>query len=56
MLMGDPPRRHVKRVLRVTIKPGAPVRYLAHYDMNRATDATCGAFLARVTQAMRTFY
>ena len=55
LLMGDPPRRHVKRVLRVTIKPGAPVLYLAQYDMNRATEATCGAFLARVTQAMRTF-
>ena len=55
VLMGDPPRRHVKRVLRVTIKPGSPVLYLAQYDMNRATEATCGAFLARVTQTMRTF-
>lgn len=54
MLAGDPPRRAVKRVLRG--QTGfAPVTYLARYDMNRATDATCGEFLARVTKAMSRF-
>ena len=51
MLAGDPPRKAVKRVLRA--QTGfAPVTYLARYDMNRATDATCGEFLARVTKTM----
>jgi NAD(P)H dehydrogenase (quinone) len=36
-LAGDPPRKIVKRVLRVTVRPVAPVKYLAHYDMNRST-------------------
>lgn len=54
MLAGDPPRRAVKRVLRGQTGL-APVTYLARYDMNRATDATCGAFLARVTKAMSRF-
>jgi NAD(P)H dehydrogenase (quinone) len=54
MLAGDPPRRAVKRVLRA--QTGfAPVTYVARYDMNRATDATCGAFLKRVTKAMSRF-
>ena len=30
--------------------PARPSLYLAHYDMNRATQATCGAFLDRVTR------
>ena len=55
LLMGDPPRRHLKRVLRLTIKPGAPVWYLARYDMNRVTDGACKAFLDRVGAKMRTF-
>ena len=46
-LAGDPPRRVVTRVLRATTG-FAPTRYLAHYDMNRSTDATRAAFLARV--------
>ena len=36
--MGDPPRKLVKRLLRATVKPGAPVSYLAHYSMNLSTD------------------
>ena len=39
MLMGDPPRKLVNRLLRATVKPGAPVSYLAHYSMNLSTDA-----------------
>lgn len=54
ILAGDPPRRAVKRVLRG--QTGfAPVTYLARYDMNRATNAACGAFLARVTKTMSRF-
>jgi NAD(P)H dehydrogenase (quinone) len=39
-LMGDPPRKIVNRMLRATVKPGAPVTYLAHYEMNLSTDDT----------------
>jgi NAD(P)H dehydrogenase (quinone) len=54
MLAGDPPRRTVKRVLRA--QTGfAPVTYLAHYDMNRATTATCGKFLKHVAKTMSRF-
>jgi len=48
ILVGDPPRKTVNRVLRAVIKPAAPVRYLAHYDMNRSTDQTRARFLQRV--------
>lgn len=48
ILAGDPPRKVVKRVLRRTIRPGAPLAYLAHYDMNRSTDRTRERFMARV--------
>jgi putative NADPH-quinone reductase len=53
MLMGDPPRRLVTRVLKVTT--GASISYLAHYDMNRSTDITRAAFLARVESHMKAF-
>lgn len=55
MLMGDPPRRLVKRMLRATIKPGASVSYLAHYSMNLSTDETRAAFLAKVAARMDEF-
>ena len=55
IIMGDPPRRHFKRALRLNMKPGAPAKYLALYDMNRATEAGCAAFLATVRRVMRTF-
>ncbi|MBX9989374.1 NAD(P)H-dependent oxidoreductase [Phreatobacter oligotrophus] len=47
-LMGDPPRRFCTRVLRAVTGFKAPVAYLAHYDMNRSTDASRAAFRARV--------
>ena len=50
--VGDPPRKIVTRVMRGLIKPFAPVRYLAHYDMNRSTDASRAAFLARVEREL----
>lgn len=55
MLMGDPPRKVVKRMLRATIKPGASVSYLAHYAMNLSTDGTRAAFTAKVAAAMDRF-
>jgi NAD(P)H dehydrogenase (quinone) len=55
IIMGDPPRRHFKRSLRLNVKPGAPAKYLALYDMNRATEAGCTAFLAEVKRVMQTF-
>src|SRR3989442_1076111 len=55
MLMGDPPRKLIKRMLRATVKPGAPVGYLANYAMNLSTDGTRKAFVARVAASMDAF-
>jgi len=55
MLMGDPPRKLIKRMLRATVKPGASVSYLAHYSMNLSTDETREAFLAKVMASMDRF-
>ena len=54
-LAGDPPRKIVKRVLRVTIRPGAPVRHLACYTMDRKTAPQLAAFLSRVESEMARF-
>lgn len=48
MLMGDPPRKLVCRGLRVVCHPMVSLRYLAHYDMNRATPESRTRFLERV--------
>ena len=55
LLVGDPPRKVVRRVLRAVVKPGAPVIYLAHYDINRSTDETRARFKKKVTAAMARF-
>ncbi|MGH6923151.1 MAG: NAD(P)H-dependent oxidoreductase [Propylenella sp.] len=55
MLAGDPPRKTVTRVLRAQVGFTTPVTYLAYYDMNRATEATCEKFLDRVSQTMSRF-
>ena len=55
ILMGDPPRKLIKRMLRATVKPGAPVTYLAHYAMNLSTDQTRKAFMTRVAASMDSF-
>ncbi|MEM0899206.1 MAG: NAD(P)H-dependent oxidoreductase [Pseudomonadota bacterium] len=55
LLVGDPPRKIVNRVLRVIVKPGAPFSYLAHYDMNRSTDQTRSAFISTVQKTMNSF-
>ncbi|MDP3546039.1 MAG: NAD(P)H-dependent oxidoreductase [Phreatobacter sp.] len=54
-LMGDPPRKIANRMLRATIKPGAPVTYLAHYAMNLSSIQTRQAFMARVERALDQF-
>lgn len=54
-ILGDPPRRIVKRVIRGQIRPLAPVMFMAHYDMNRSTDETRGRFLEKVGTAMVRF-
>ncbi|MEX0852364.1 MAG: NAD(P)H-dependent oxidoreductase [Bauldia sp.] len=55
LLMGDPPRKSVKRVVRAVIHPLARTRYLALYDMNRNDQATLNAFLDRVSRDLRAF-
>ena len=55
MLAGDPPRKAVTRVLLAQVGVATPITYLACYDMNRATEASCARFLARVSQTMSRF-
>jgi putative NADPH-quinone reductase len=55
LLVGDPPRRSVKRVIRAQIGTLGRIPYLALYDMNRSTEATRSAFLQRVSKEMERF-
>ena len=52
---GNPPKKIVKRVIRAQIDPLAKVRFLAHYDMNRATEETRQRFLDKVKREFSTF-
>ena len=54
-VLGDPPRKHFKRSLRGIVHPLAKSRYLPLYNMNRNTEATCAAFIERVSAEMRAF-
>jgi len=54
-LIGDPPRKVAKRFYRTVFRTRGPVAYHALYDMNRATDADRGRFLAEVETAMERF-
>lgn len=54
LLMGDPPRRLVKRAVRAVCHPAARPLYLAQYDMNRATPENRAKFLGTVRRKMRT--
>ncbi len=54
-VLGDPPRKLVKRVIRVQVKPGAPLHYLAHYDMNRSTPESREQFKTKVRKSMDSF-
>ena len=51
---GDPPRKIVTRAVWHVTRP-TTMRYLALYDMNRATDAQHRAFLDRVGREMERF-
>lgn len=54
-IAGDPPKKIVKRVLRVQINPVRPVTFLAHYDMNNCTEQSRAKFLGKVKNAMERF-
>lgn len=54
-VVGDPPRKIIKRVLRAQINPLSSVTFLAHYEIDRSTEQTRTAFLDKVGQAMRKF-
>jgi NAD(P)H dehydrogenase (quinone) len=54
MLAGDPPRRSVTRAVWHVCRPER-LRYLALYDMNRATQEKRAAFLDRVGREMEVF-
>jgi putative NADPH-quinone reductase len=54
-LLGNPPRKFCTRSLRAVTRFRASVDYLAHYDMNRSTPETRGAFLAKVTRHFARF-
>jgi putative NADPH-quinone reductase len=54
-LMGNPPKKLIHRMLRLTVKPGAPVSYLAHYSMNLSTQESREKFMARVAAKMDVF-
>lgn len=51
---GDPPRHVVKRALWHVTRP-EKLRYLALYDMNRASDRKRASFLGRVRREMEIF-
>jgi putative NADPH-quinone reductase len=51
ILAGDPPRKSVTRAVWHVCRP-ARMRYLALYDMNRASEAARAGFLARVGDEM----
>jgi putative NADPH-quinone reductase len=55
VLMGNPPKKLVSRMLRATVKPGAPVSYLAHYSMNLSTQESREKFMAKVAAKMDAF-
>jgi putative NADPH-quinone reductase len=54
-LMGNPPKKLIHRMLRLTVKPCAPVSYLAHYSMNLSTQESREKFMARVAAKMDVF-
>jgi putative NADPH-quinone reductase len=55
MLMGDAPKKVVKRAVRAVIHPLATTRYIALHDINRADDAKRARFIERVAGEMRRF-
>jgi len=53
-MAGDPPRKSVRRAVWHVCRPDK-MRYLALYDMNRATDEKRAAFLEQVRAEMESF-
>ncbi len=51
-LMGNPPRKSIVRYFRLVTGGNARIRFIAHYDMNRSTDATRASFLAKVAHTL----
>jgi len=51
---GDPPRKHFTRAVWHVTRPDK-MKYLALYDMNRATDGNRASFLQRVEREMAAF-
>lgn len=54
LMVGDPPRRCVKRAVWHVCRPQI-LKYLALYDMNRVSEEKRGQFLQRVGQEMEAF-
>lgn len=52
---GNPPKKIIKRVIRAQISLTAPVTFLAHYNMNEATQETRTRFLEKVKAKMERF-
>lgn len=52
-LMGDAPRKVVRRMLGVLIHPRGRTRYLAHHAIARSTDASRAAFMGKVARVMK---
>jgi hypothetical protein len=50
--MGNPPRKNIVRYFRLVTGGRARISFIAHYDMNRSTDATRAAFLAKVARTL----
>ena len=55
IMAGDPPRHVVKRHLRFVCHPTTRTKYLALYDMNRATESDRHDFLDHVRREMLAF-
>ncbi|MHA1547537.1 MAG: NAD(P)H-dependent oxidoreductase, partial [Alphaproteobacteria bacterium] len=54
MVMGDPPRRIVRRSVRGLVHPRARTKYLALYDLNNANDVVRRKFIERVDREITT--
>ena len=54
-LMGNPPRRLFMRMLRALVKPFAPVKFLALYDMNNVDEGQRLRFIETVRSQMLRF-
>ena len=52
LICGDPPRKSVTRHIRAVVHPLANMKYLALYDMNRATDQTRDQFREHVAKSL----